>query len=138
MALTFVFGLFIDFFEHIQHMVYIPENFWVRCLYLIVGINLIAAAVCMYFQLGSLYLPFDYLLQAFGRLLKNYTVGTIICMSIPLSLSIVIFILHHHLSGLGLGTILFVFGIGFLIDYYNRLIVIHTVTETESETGKQG
>ncbi|PKG21909.1 hypothetical protein [Niallia nealsonii] len=129
MALAFIFGLLLDFFEYIHHMVYIPENIWIRCLYLIIGINLIAVAITIYFQLGSLFLPFDYLLKAFERLTQNYTVGTIFCMSIPLVLSILIFIFQHQLSGLGLGTILFVFGMGFLIDHYNRWIVLHTITE---------
>ncbi|MFP3121739.1 hypothetical protein OH784_02875 [Ectobacillus funiculus] len=125
MALAFFFGMFIDLFVYVHHIVYVPENIWIRCLYSLIGINLVAVAVSIYFQAGSVYLPFDYLLQAFGKLKNNYTVGTIFCMSIPLSVSILIIVFQHHVAGLGIGTILFMFGIGFLIDHYNRWIVIH-------------
>lgn len=134
MALAFFFGMFIDLFVYLHHIVYIPENIWVRCLYSLIGINLVAMAVSIYFQLGSLYLPFDYLLQAFGKLKNNYTVGTIYCMSIPLSISILIILFQHHIAGLGIGTILFMFGIGFLIDRYNRWIVIHKVPEQNAHS----
>ncbi|WP_121613413.1 hypothetical protein [Mesobacillus foraminis] len=124
MALTFVFGLLIDFFESLHHMVYIPENIWVRCVYLFIGIHLISVAVSVYFQLNSVVLPLDYLLKAFGRLMRNYTIGTIFCMAIPISICILIFAFQHDVIGLGAGTILFVFGVGMLIDLYNRWIAV--------------
>ncbi|MGP7818074.1 hypothetical protein [Niallia sp. 01092] len=124
MALTFVFGIFIDLFVYLHHIVYVPENIWILCLYLLIGFNLIAVAVCIYFQSSSVYLPSDYLLKAFGKLMDNYTLGTIFCTSIPISISIIIILFQHHVTGLGIGTMLFMFGIGFLIDLYNRWIVI--------------
>ncbi|RBW69975.1 YczE/YyaS/YitT family protein [Bacillus taeanensis] len=125
MSLAFIFGLFIDVFVYMHHIIYIPDNIWLRCLYLFIGINFVAVAVCIYFQLHAVYLPCDYLLQAFAKLKQNYTVGTIFCMSIPLSISMFIFLFQHHLTGLGVGTILFMLGLGFLIDRYNHLIVIN-------------
>jgi uncharacterized protein len=125
MGLAFVFGLCIDLFVSLHHLIFIPDNMVLRFLYLLVGINFVAAAVCIYFQLHSVYLPCDYLLKAFAKLKQNYTVGTIFCMSIPLSISMLIFLFQHHLTGLGIGTILFIFGLGFLIDRYNYLIVIN-------------
>jgi uncharacterized membrane protein YczE len=127
MALTFVFGLFIDLFMYLHHIMYVPENIWIRCLYLLIGLNLMAVAVCIYFQSSSVYLPSDYLLKAFGKLMNNYTVGTILCTCIPLSISILIILFKQQITGLGIGTMLFMFGIGFLIDHYNRWIVIHNV-----------
>lgn len=32
MALAFCFGMFIDLFVYLHHIVYIPENIWIRCL----------------------------------------------------------------------------------------------------------
>lgn len=129
MALTFVFGMFIDLFVHLHHIMYVPENLWIRCLYSLIGLNLMAVAVCIYFQSGSIYLPSDYLLKAFGKRMNNYTVGTMICTSIPLSISILIILFQHHITGLGISTFLFMFGIGFLIDLYNRWIVIDKVPQ---------
>jgi uncharacterized membrane protein YczE len=136
LTLAFVFGILIDVFVHMHHLIYVPDNIVLRILYLIIGINFVAIAVCIYFQIGSVYLPFDYLLQAFAKLKQSYTVGTIFCMSIPLSISILIIISRHHLTGIGIGTLLFVFGIGYLIDIYNKRIVIHSVQE-KSIDGKR-
>ncbi|MDT8860691.1 hypothetical protein N0O92_10640 [Alkalihalobacillus sp. MEB130] len=127
MALTFVFGLFIDLFVYLHHMMYLPENIWIRFFYLVLGLNLMAVAISIYFQSSSVYLPSDYLLKAFGKRFNNYTLGTILCTSIPLSISVIIMLFQQHITGLGIGTILFMFGIGFFIDRYNRVIVIHTV-----------
>jgi len=129
MALVCVFGMFIDLCVYLHHIIYIPENLWIRCLYSLIGLNLIAVAISIYFQSGSIYLPSDYLIKAFGKRMKNYTVGTIICMSIPLSISILIILFQQHIIGLGISTILFVIGSGFLIDYYNRWIVINKVPQ---------
>ncbi|MGO4890523.1 YczE/YyaS/YitT family protein [Anaerobacillus sp. MEB173] len=126
-TLTFVFGLFIDLFLYLHHIMYVPENIWIRCLYLLIGLNLMAVAISIYFQSSSVYLPSDYLLKAFGKRLNNYTLGTILCTLIPLSISLVIMIFQHHITGVGIGTMLFMFGIGFFIDQYNRWIVIHKV-----------
>jgi uncharacterized membrane protein YczE len=116
MALACVFGMFIDLCVYLHHIIYIPETLWIRCLYSLIGLNLIAVAISIYFQSGSIYLPSDYLIKAFGKRMKNYTVGTIICMSIPLSISILIILFQQHIIGLGISTILFVLGSGFLID----------------------
>lgn len=126
-ALTFVFGILIDLFVYLHHIMYVPENIWIRCLYLLIGLNLMAVAICIYFQSSSVYLPSDYLLKAFGKLMNNYTLGTILCTSIPLSISILIMLFQHYVTGLGIGTMLYMFGIGLLIDHYNRWIVIHKV-----------
>ncbi|HZH59729.1 MAG TPA: DUF6198 family protein [Metabacillus sp.] len=125
MLLALVFGFFVDAFVFILNLLFVPENIWIRLLYLLFGLNFIAIALSIYFQLKSVYLPLDYLLQAFAKLKKNYTVGTIICMSIPISISMIIFLVQHHLTGLGIGTILFVFGVGFLIDRYIKMLVIN-------------
>lgn len=90
MALTFVFGIFIDLFLYLHHIVHVPENIGIRYIYLFIGLNLIAVAVCIYFQSSSVYLPSDYLLKALGKLMNNYTLGTIFCTAIPLSISILI------------------------------------------------
>jgi len=127
MALTLVFGIFIDLFVYLHQIIYVPENMWIRCFYLLIGLNFMAVAISIYFQSSSVYLPSDYLLKAFGKLLNNYTLGTILCTSIPLSVSIVIMLFQRHITGLGIGTMLFMFGIGFFIDQYNRWIVIHNV-----------
>lgn len=127
-ALSFIFGLFIDVFVFLLRIIFVPENVWIRLLYLVIGINFIAIALSVYFQCNSVYLPLDYLLQAFAKLKKNYTVGTILCMSIPLSISSIICLFQHHLTGVGIGTILFVFGVGFLIDQYNQVIFINKLS----------
>jgi len=114
---------------YLHHIIYIPETLWIRCLYSLIGLNLISVAISIYFQSSSIYLPSDYLIKAFGKRMKNYTVGTIICMSIPLSISILIILFQQHIIGLGISTILFVLGSGFLIDYYNRWIVINKVPQ---------
>jgi len=123
-ALTFSFGIFIDVFMYLHHLVYVPENMWARCLYLLIGLNLMAVAISIYFQSSSVYLSSDYLLKAFGKLMNNYTLGTILCTLIPLSISVLIAFFQHEATGLGIGTMLYMFGIGFLIDQYNRWIVI--------------
>lgn len=127
MALTLVFGIFIDLFVYLHHIIYVPENIWIRYLYLLIGLNLMAVAICIYFQSSSVYLLSDYLLKAFGNLLKNYTLGNILCTFIPLSISIPIMLFQHQVIGLGIGTMFYMFGMGFLMDYYNRWIVIQKV-----------
>jgi uncharacterized membrane protein YczE len=128
-ALSVIFGVFIDLFLYLHQMVYIPNDIGVRYLYLFIGLNLIAIAICIYFQSSSVYLPSDYLLKAFGQLMKNYTVGTIVCTAIPLSIGIAIILYRGQITGIGPGTLLFMFGMGFLIDQYNRWIVIHKTPE---------
>lgn len=128
-GLAFVYGMLVDLFVYLHHIMFVPENLWIRCLYSLIGLNLIAVAICIYFQSSSVYIPSDYLLKAFGKRMNNYTIGTIICMSIPLSISILISLFQHHLTGIGTSTILFVFGNGFLMDYYNRWIVLDKVLQ---------
>ena len=123
-VLTFVFGILVDLFLYIHQIVYVPGETVVRYLYLFIGLSLIAVALCIYFQSSNVYLPSDYLLKAFGKLMKNYTLGTICCTAIPLSISILIILFRQQITGLGPGTLLFMFGIGFLIDLFNRWIVI--------------
>ncbi|WP_085991011.1 hypothetical protein [Oceanobacillus senegalensis] len=130
-ALAFVFGILIDLFLYIQHQVYVPGEIGVRLLYLFIGLNLIAIALSIYFQSGSIHLPADYLLKAFGKLMKNYTLGNIVCTAIPLTISLLIILYRHHVLGLGLGTFLFMIGIGLLIDQYNRWIVISNNSKKE-------
>ncbi|KAA9031161.1 hypothetical protein F4V44_01650 [Niallia endozanthoxylica] len=124
-VLTFVFGMLIDIFVYIHQIMYVPENIWIRCLYILIGLNLMAVAISIYFQSSTVYLPSDYLLKAFGKLMNNYTLGSIICTFIPLSISLPIIIFQKHVIGLGLGTILYLFGIGIFINQYNRWIVTH-------------
>ncbi|MGG1400106.1 hypothetical protein ABE288_20135 [Bacillus salipaludis] len=133
-ALTSVFGIFIDLFVDLHHIIYVPENIWIRYLYLLIGLNLMAVAICIYFQSSSIYLLSDYLLKAFGELMKNYALGNILCTLIPLSISILIMLFKHHITGLGIGTMLYMFGIGFLIDHYNRWIVIHIVPKQNTHS----
>jgi uncharacterized membrane protein YczE len=128
-TLSVIFGVFIDLFLYLHQMVYIPNDIGVRYLYLFIGLNLIEIAICIYFQSSSVYLPSDYLLKAFGQMMKNYTVGTILCMAIPLSIGIAIIIYRGTITGIGPGTLLFMFEMGFLIDLYNRWIVIHKTPE---------
>lgn len=125
MGLTFIYGMFVDMFVSLHQVVYVPENIWVRCLYSLIGLNFIAIAISIYFQASSIYLPSDYLLKSFGKLMNNYKIGAIMCMLIPLTTSIVIMLLNHHVIGLGISTLLFVFGSGFLIDHYNRVIILN-------------
>ncbi|SFE05056.1 hypothetical protein SAMN05216238_107206 [Lentibacillus persicus] len=61
--------------------------------------------------------------------MNNYTVGTILCTAIPLSISIGIIIYRQSIDGVGPGTLLFMFGMGLLIDFYNRWIVIQQTPE---------
>jgi uncharacterized protein len=132
LALTFVFGLFIDLFMYLHHILYVPEDLWIRGFYLIIGLNLVAITICIYFQSGTVYLPSDYLLKAFGKLMNNYTTGTILCTAIPISISLLILLFQNYAGGLGAGTILFMFGMGFLIDHYNRWIVIKEVPKQKT------
>ncbi|KAA9031155.1 hypothetical protein [Niallia endozanthoxylica] len=127
MALTLVFGIMIDVFLYFHHILFVPESIWIRCIYIFIGLNLMAAAVSIYFRTSTVYIPSDYLIKAFGRLMKNYTIGTILCTLIPISISLVIILFQQHVTGLGIGTLTYLFGIGFLIDQYNRWIVIHEV-----------
>src|SRR5699024_6014078 len=123
-SLSILFGVFIDLFLYLHQMVYVPNDLGVRYIYLFIGLNLIAVAICIYFQSSSIYL-----LRAFGKLMNNYTTGTIFCTAIPLSISIIIIIYRQSINGVGPGTLLFMFGIGFLIDLYNRWIVINRAPE---------
>ncbi|WP_085994300.1 hypothetical protein [Oceanobacillus senegalensis] len=124
MLLAFLFGVCIDLFLYIHQLVYVPEHTAIRYIYLFIGLNFIAIAICIYFQASSIYLPTDFLLKAFGKLMKNYTLGTIVWTAIPLSIGVIISIYRQQLIGIGPGTLLFMFGSGLLIDLYNRWIVI--------------
>jgi uncharacterized membrane protein YczE len=134
LALAFVFGLSIDLFMYLHHLIYVPENIWIRSLYLLIGINLVALALCIYFQSSSVYLPPDYLLKAFGERMNNYTVGNILFMSIPISISLLIMLFQKNVTGLGIGTMLCMFGMGFLLDFYNRWIIIQPASEQKTHT----
>ena len=128
MGTAVVFGLLIDLFIYLHHVVFVPNDIVSRYLYLFIGLNLVAIAICIYFQSSSIYLPTDFLLKAFGKLAKNYTVGTILWTAIPLSISLIVIIYRNDIVGIGPGTLLFMFGSGFLIDMYNRWIVIGKVS----------
>ncbi|WP_100009975.1 YczE/YyaS/YitT family protein [Lentibacillus sediminis] len=130
MGLAAVFGLFIDLFLYIHQLVYVPDAIWARYLYLFIGLNLIAIAICIYFQSSSVYLPSDYLLKAFGKVFNNYTLASILATAIPLSIGVIIILFRNEIVGIGPGTLLFMFGMGFLIDQYNRWIVIRRETGT--------
>lgn len=130
LGLAVVFGLFIDLFLYFHELIFVPETLTMRLIYLFIGLNLIAIAVSIYFQSSSIYLPTDFLLKAFGNIFKNYTVGTIIWTAIPLSISLIIVLYRWSLAGIGVGTILFMFISGMMIDLYNRLIVIRKDPES--------
>lgn len=129
MALAVLFGIFIDLFLYIHQLLYVPEHTISRYIYLFIGLNLIAIAICVYFQASSIYLPTDFLLKAFGKLMNNYTLATIVWTIIPLSIGIIIIVYRQQISGIGPGTFLFMFGIGLMIDQYNRWIVIRQTPE---------
>lgn len=124
MGLAVIFGLFIDLFLYVHQMIFVPNDIVIRYLYLFIGLNLIAIAVCIYFQSSSIYLPTDFLLKAFGKIMNSYTMGTILWTTIPVSISLLIILYRNQIAGIGPGTLLFMFGSGFLIDQYNRWIVI--------------
>ncbi|WP_100009976.1 hypothetical protein [Lentibacillus sediminis] len=124
LATAAVFGVLIDLFLYLHQIVHVPDAIGVQYLYLFIGLNLIAAAICIYFQSSSVYLPTDFLLKAFGKLVKNYTLATILWTAIPLSIGLIIILFRNQVVGIGPGTLLFMFGLGFLIDQYNRWIVI--------------
>ncbi len=129
MALAVLFGIFIDLFLYIHQLLYVPEHTISRYIYLFIGLNLIAIAICVYFQASSIYLPTDFLLKAFGKLMNNYTLATIVWTIIPLSIGIIIIVYRQQISGIGPGTFLFMLGIGLMIDQYNRWIVIQQTPE---------
>ncbi|MEN1968724.1 hypothetical protein WMZ97_11705 [Lentibacillus sp. N15] len=130
--LTVLFGLLIDLFLYIHHIVYVPGNMGIRFIYLLIGLNFMAVALSIYFRVSQVHLPSDYLIKAFGKLMNNYTIGTIFCTAIPLSISVVIIVIRHDIVGLGFGTLLFMFGIGFLIDQYNHWIIIQKEAKTNT------
>ncbi|MCF3943991.1 hypothetical protein [Oceanobacillus alkalisoli] len=132
LILAFIFGGFIDLFLYLHQSIYIPGDTFIRGLYLFVGLNFIAIGVSIYFQAGSIYLPTDYLLKAFGKLMKNYTVGNILFTAVPLFISIGIILYRSEMSGIGIGTLFFMFGLGFLMDVYNRLIRIRNMEVSSS------
>src|SRR5690625_7559976 len=88
MAIAVLFGIFVDLFLYIHQLLYVPEHTISRYIYLFIGLNLIAIAICVYFQASSIYLPTDFLLKALGKLMNNYTLATIVWTIIPLSIGI--------------------------------------------------
>ncbi|GAB3790577.1 hypothetical protein [Virgibacillus kimchii] len=123
-TLAFAFGILLDLFLYIHEMVFVPGDMISRFIYLMIGLNLIAIAICIYFQSSSIYLPSDFLLKAFGKRMKNYTMANILYTSIPISIGLMIILYRSKIVGIGPGTILFMLGIGFLIDLYSRWIII--------------
>ena len=134
MALAVLFGMFIDLFLYIHQLIYVPEQTIARYLYLFIGLNLVAIAICVYFQASSIYLPTDFLLKAFGNLMKNYTLATIVWTIIPLFIGMIIIVYRQQINGIGPSTFLFMFGIGFLIDQYNRWIVIRQTPDNVEDS----
>jgi len=122
LLLAVFFGLLIDVFVSLHHFIYTPDQIWVRGLYTLIGMNGVAAAISIYIQISRVLLPFDYLLQAFARLAKSFSLGTIICLSIPLAICIIFSFVFHQFIGLGIGTLVFILANGFLIDQYNKKI----------------
>jgi hypothetical protein len=59
---------------------------------------------------------------------NNYTIATILWTAIPLSISLIVIIYRQNVVGIGPGTLLSMFGLGILIDLYNRWIVIRSVS----------
>lgn len=125
LALAFLYGLLLDLFIHLHTFLYIPDSLSLKWIYTLIGMNFISVAVSIYIQLGTVLMPFDYLLQAFAKLTRSFTVGTIFCLMIPLSISIIISIIQQQIIGVGIATVLFVFLNGILIDIYNRFIIIN-------------
>lgn len=134
MALAVLFGMFIDLFLYIHQLIYVPEQTITRYLYLFIGLNLVAIAICVYFQASSIYLPTDFLLKAFGNWMKNYTLATIVWTIIPLFIGMIIIVYRQQINGIGPGTFLFMFGIDFLIDQYNRWIVIRQTPDNVEDS----
>lgn len=128
LLLAVFFGLLIDVFVNIHHFIYTPDQIWVRGLYTLIGMNGVAAAISIYIQISRVLLPFDYLLQAFARLAKSFSLGTIICLSIPLTICTIFSFVFHQFIGLGIGTLVFILANGFLIEQYNKKIML---TRTE-------
>lgn len=137
LGLAVAFGLFIDMFLYFHELLFVPESLFTRFIYLFIGLNLIALAVSIYFQSSSIYLPTDFLLKAFGSIFKNYTLGTIVWTAIPLSIGLIIVISRWELVGIGIGTILFMFVSGMMIDFYSRWIVIQKAPNHVLQEEKQ-
>lgn len=124
LLLAVFYGLFIDVFLHFHQMIFIPESLFIRFIYLFMGMNLIAIGICIYFQSGKVYLPTDYLLKAFGQRMKNYTFGNILFTAIPITIALAIVLYKQTFVGVGIGTVLYMFITGMLIDQYFRWIII--------------
>jgi len=101
MALAVIFGVFVDLFLSIHQLIYVPEHMVARYIYVFIGLNLVAIAICIYFQTSTIYLPTDFLLKAFGNLVKSYTLATILWTSIPLSIGIIVSIYRQQIIGIG-------------------------------------
>lgn len=118
LALALIFGLLIDLFTNLLQYLFIPQSLALRLLYMLIGMNAIAAAIAIYVQANRILLPFDYLLQSFAKRAGSYTAGTILCLSIPLIISLIFSYVNQRLTAIGLGTLLFILFNGFLIDRY--------------------
>ncbi|WP_141430518.1 YitT family protein [Bacillus sp. 03113] len=119
------FGYLIDVWLFImQHMQI--NVFVIRLIVCVIGVLFIGAAVSIYLRVNLVLHPFDDLLKIFREqyFKGNVVLAQRIALGIPLSISLLIWLLTKSIVGVNIGTIITFLCMGYFIMFFDKWIRI--------------
>lgn len=134
-AVGVVFGLMVDLFSPIINS--LPDGLPFQILYFILGFVGMSFGAALFILCKLPIMPFDTFVRDFslytGMSVKRVkTTYDAICVGISLTLS---FAFLHHMAGVGVGTILCIFLVGRLTQWFKQKLEIHWNFKVATKAG---
>ena len=119
LTISFLFGFFNDITLFILQLLPTPETFFVRCIYLIFSLFLVAAGLLGYFTVKLPLMPYDALIYAvIERFHQPFGRAKIICDYINVSIGGIICLLFIQSFGsIGVGTLISAYFTGKILEW---------------------
>lgn len=129
-AVSTVFGFFVDWTAFLCGWV-VPVNYFVRVLYVLLSTVLIALGILLYLEPNVMSMPAEGVAVALSKRTKR-PLSTckiffdVLLTAIAVTLSLIFF---KKLDGIGVGTVIIAFGVGYVIKWLAKLIKkpLHTL-----------
>ena len=123
-AISMTFGFLVDFFIMLSGMVYIPVSVVFRVILFIFGVVSVLIGVSIYIRLNIALMPFDMVLRALMLRLGSVKYASMIFLSVPIVLALLLSLLNGELVGVGIGTMVCLVINPYLLDFFEKAIFI--------------
>lgn len=121
---SFAFGLFTDITTLAIGFLPVIDNYFVRFIYLVLGICCVAFGILLYLNTALIALPTDGTVQAIsfkGRFKLHRVKIVYDCVSTAVSLALSFAVLRS-IDGIGVGTVIAAIGVGRMLGLFSKLL----------------